>query len=369
MFDFFRNKKDRSVEVTISNRTILRIVLLILATLVLVTMARKASHALLLIFIAFFLALALNSPVHWLSQRLPGKSDKRTLATTLSFVFIVLLLLGFLASIVPPLVRQTNTFIKAAPALVSDVRSQDSALGKFVRHYHLQDEVNKFSNELSFKSKDLGGSLLGTTKRVGSNIFSALTVLVLTFMMLIEGPRWLSFADRLIPDDKEKRTHKLAYDMYRVVKGYVNGQLILAALASLFISVPLIILHISYPVALVVIVFICGLIPLVGHTIGAIIVSTVALFHSPWSALIILTYYITYQQIENYALQPKIQANSTNMSPLLVFGAVIVGVNLSGLLGGLLAIPLAGCLRILLLEYLDSRHLLQPKEEAIVAAK
>jgi len=365
MLQFLRNKKN-AVEVTVSNRTIARILLLILGALILVMMARKASHALLLIFIALFLAIALNAPVHWLSQLLPGKKDRRTLATTISFIVIVLLLLGFIASIVPPLVRQTNTFIKAAPALVEDVRNQDSTLGKFIRHYHLQSQVNRFSSELSFRSKDLGGSLLGTTKRIGSNIFSALTVLVLTFMMLIEGPRWLSFADRLIPDDKEKRAHKIAHDMYRVVKGYVNGQIILAALAAMFVSIPLVLLHVSYPIALVVVVFICGLIPLVGHTIGAIIVSTVALFHSPWSALIILSYYITYQQIENYALQPKIQANSTNMSPLLVFGAVIVGVNLSGLLGGLLAIPLAGCLRIVILDYLESRHLLQPKEEQAI---
>jgi predicted PurR-regulated permease PerM len=149
--------------------------------------------------------------------------------------------------------------------------------------------------------------------------------------------------------------------MYRVVKGYVNGQVVLALLAAFMILPVLLITGVSYPAALVVVVFVCGLIPLVGHTIGAVIVSTVALFHSPWSALIVLGYYILYQQIENYIVQPRVQANSTNMSPLLVFMSVIVGVSFGGLLGGLVAIPVAGCIRIVLLDYLQAKKIIEPK--------
>jgi predicted PurR-regulated permease PerM len=150
--------------------------------------------------------------------------------------------------------------------------------------------------------------------------------------------------------------------MYRVIKGYVNGQVLLAALAALLIMPAVIALHISYPAALVVIIFICGLIPMVGHTIGAIIVTSVALFQSLTAAIIILAYYILYQQIENYLIQPRIQANSTNMSPLLVFVSVIIGVSFGGLFGGLVAIPVAGCARIILLEYLRSRGIIDTPE-------
>jgi predicted PurR-regulated permease PerM len=117
---------------------------------------------------------------------------------------------------------------------------------------------------------------------------------------------------------------------------------------------------VPYPAALVVVVFICGLIPMVGHTIGAIIVTLVALFQSPLAAVLILAYYILYQQIENYIIQPRIQANTTNMSPLLVFSAVIVGVSFGGLLGGLVAIPVAGCIRIALLDYLRTKKIIEP---------
>lgn len=354
---FSSKERGDVVRITVSNRTIFRVVVMVFVTMVFFAALKSASHALMLIFIAIFLALALNAPVHWLAEHIPGKRrGNRVWGTAISFLIVIVLLGAFLASIVPPLVRQTSTFISAAPQLVEEVRSQDSQLGKFVRRYHLQDQVNKFSDQLSERLKDATGTAVSAAGRVGSSIFSTLTVLVLTFMMLIEGPRWLKTFAAMMSKEHQARADHLATQMYKVIKGYVNGQVLLAALAALFIVPMLFILGIDYPVALMVVVFICGLIPLVGHTIGAIIVTTVALFQSVPAALIILAYYILYQQIENYVIQPRIQANSTNMSPLLVFSSVIIGVSFGGLLGGLVAIPVAGCIRIYILDYLRTHH-------------
>lgn len=360
---FFRGDKTKAVEITVSNRTVVRVLLLVIGSFLLVAAVREASHALTLIFVALFLALALNAPVHWISQRLPGrKRGSRKLATAVSFLIVVALLIGFLVSIVPPLVRQTGTFIEAAPGLVEDLHDENSSLGRFVRQYNLEGQANKFSGQLSDWSDELTSSAVGTTRRVTSNIVSMLTVLVLTYMMLIEGPRWLNFGRRLLTAEREEHAEKVTRDMYKVIKGYVNGQVLLAFAAALLIAPPLFILDIGYPVALMVVVFICGLIPMIGHTIGAIIVSIVALFTSPWSALIILAYYILYQQIENYAIQPRIQANSTDMSPLLVFASVVIGASFNGIIGAIVAIPIAGCLRILVLDYLNRKDYLDPGE-------
>lgn len=365
-----RKKDDQPVEVTISNSTVIRILVLIIVAVVSVVAVRQAAHALTLIFTAFFLALALNMPVHWLAQRLPGKRrGSRTLATGLSFLIIILFLIGFLASITPPIVRQTQTFIDNAPSILEDARSEDSPAGRFIRRYSLEDQVDKVSGQLKDRLQNFGGTAVTGVGRVGSSLFSTLTVLVLTYMMLIEGPRWLAFFRKLIPDEQKRHVGDMATDMYKVVTGFVNGQVTLAALAAFLILLPMLALNVSYPIALMVIVFICGLIPLVGHTIGAAIVTTVALFHSPWSAVIILAYYILYQQIENYVLQPKIQANSTNMSPLLVFSAVIIGVSFGGIFGGLVAIPAAGCLRIITLDYLTSRGYLTKAEKDSITSR
>jgi len=361
MFSFKSKHKDDVLTLNIPNRVVVRVMLVVVVTLLGLAAIRQASHALVLLFTAFFLALALNGPVHWVAERLPGRSKgSRTVATAASFFVVVALLIAFLVSIVPPLVRQTGSFIRSAPSLVNQVRDENSNVGRFVAKYGLQDDIDKFSHQLSDRLGNVTGTAVTGVQKFGTSVFTILTVLVLTFMMLTEGPRWKSFFMDIMPDEHQARTERLTADMYRVVKGYVNGQVVLAVIASLLLLPALLILHIPYPAALVVIVFICGLIPMVGHTIGAIIVTLVALFHSPLSAALILAYYILYQQIENYIIQPRIQANSTNMSPLLVFSAVIIGVSFGGLLGGLVAIPVAGCIRIVLLDYLRTKKIIEP---------
>lgn len=354
-----KNPNSSRLEISISTQTFFRLAVLLIGTIALLFLAHKAAHALLLLFTALFFALALNAPVQWLSEHLPGKTrGNRSLATSMSLLLVIVFIIGFLASISPPLVRQTNSFIDSAPKLIKDFRSQDSATGRFIRQYNLEKQVDKISSQLSDRLQNAGGTAFSTAQKVGGSFFSTLSIFVLTFMMLIEGPKWVKFTREVIPDKHHHKADELARDMYAVIKGFVNGQVVLAVLAAIFILPALIILDISYPIALIVVVFICGLIPMVGHTIGAIIVSIVALFESTSAAIIILAYYILYQQIENYFVQPKIQSNTTNMSPLLVFASVIVGVSFGGLFGGLVAIPVAGCIRIALLDYMRDRKII-----------
>lgn len=361
----FRKSEETPPEValTVSFQTFVRLTFLVVVTIILLGALHKAAHAILLIFTAFFLTLALNGPVYWLSRHLPGKKrGSRSIATTLSFLVVIILLGAFLASVTPPLVRQTENLVNVAPQLIQNLHDQDSQAGRFIRNHHLEKQVDTVSKQLSARLKNAGGSAFSTAQRVGTSFFSLLTILVLTFMMLVEGPRWANFARRVIPSRHHNMAERLSEDMYKVVRGFVNGQVILAALAALLIMPAVLLLHIGYPAAIMVIIFICGLIPLVGHTIGAIIVTLIALFHSTSAAIIILAYYILYQQIENYLIQPRIQANATNMSPLLVFMSVVVGVSFGGLFGGLVAIPVAGCLRIALLEYLRSNEIIDSPE-------
>jgi len=357
------NEEDApEVSLTISTQTFFRIAILVAIAALLWAGIHRAGHAVLLIFIAGFLALALNAPVYWLSKQLPGKrKGSRSLATVLSFLIVIILLGAFLASIVPPLVRQTENLIHAAPHLINDFRNQNSYIGGLIRRYHLQTQISHISNQLADRLKNSGGTAISTIQSIGSSFFSLLTILVLTFMMLVEGPRWVNFIKGILPKRHHHLTDRMITEMYGVVKGFVNGQVILAALASVLIMPAVLLLGISYPAAIMVVIFICGLIPMVGHFIGAIIVTIVALFHSTSAAVIILAYYILYQQIETYLIQPRIQANSTNMSPLLVFMSVVVGINFGGLVGGLVAIPIAGCLRIAVLEYLKTANLIDNK--------
>lgn len=359
MFKLRQTDKTPEVAITITTATFIRLALLTIASIILLLAIKKAEHAFVLLFIAFFLALALNGPVIWLSKHIPGRMRHNlVLATSLSYLLVIVLLGIFIATIVPPLVKQTDHLIKDAPHLLNEFRNQNSPVGHFIRHHHLENELKSLSKQLSARLNNISGNAFVAARHVSSSFFSLVTILVLTFMMIVEGPKWIRVFNDILPDKYHSLAEKLSADMYAVIRGFVNGQVFLAALASLFIMPAVLLLHIGFTAGILVIIFICGLIPLIGHTIGAIIVTTVALFHSVTSAIVILIYYITYQQIENYLIQPKIQANSTNMSPLLVFSSVIIGVSFGGLLGGLVAIPVAGCIRILLLEYLYSRNII-----------
>jgi predicted PurR-regulated permease PerM len=362
MFKLSKEDNLKEVSVTITTASFLRLAFLTALSIILFFAVKKAEHAIVLIFIAFFLSIALNAPVYALAKRLPGRTkDSRAVATSLSFLLVVVVLGIFLASIVPSLVKQTDNLIKVAPHLVSEFKNQNSPIGKFIRQHHLQKEVNSLSSQLSTRLSHAGGTAFSTAKGIGDSIFSTITILVMTFMMLVEMPRWISLFKEIVPDKHHTETERMARDMYAVIRGYVNGQVLLAALAAALITPAVLLLHIGYPAGLVLVIFVCGLVPVIGHTIGAVIVTSVALFHSTSAAAIILAYYIFYIQIEAYIIQPKVQANTTNMPPLLVFMSVVVGISFGGILGGLVAIPIAGCLRIVVLEYLRSNHIIADK--------
>ncbi len=355
MLGFLHKKSDKEVWVNISNRTIIRVILLVVVAFIAFVFLRKVTHAILILFTAFFLALALNSPVHWLGEQFPGKrKGSRTLATSISFLIIILILVAFSVDVIPNLARQTSTFIKDVPHIVQEARDKHTNLGKFINHYHLQPSINNFSNQLSSHLHNITGTVVSTISSVASSFFTIIAILVLTFMMLVEGPFWVNRFKLLIPSEHRDHAVNMARDMYQIIRGYVNGQVLLAALTAVLIAPALFILHISNPVALIVLIFLTSLIPLIGHMIGIVIVTIVALFHSPWAALIIFAYFLLYIQIENYVIQPKIQANTTNLSPLLVFASVIIGVTFDGLIGGLVAIPIMGCLRVIAVDYLHN---------------
>ncbi len=354
----FSSSPDSEISLTITVKTFLKVLLLILVTIVLLSFLNKALYPITLVFIAFFLAVALNAPVSWIGRHLPGPlRGSRALATALSFLIVVILLGVLLYNLIPPIVHQTEVFIHNSPRIVQDIRNNNSALSKFIDKYHLQSQIDSFSNTLTTDLQHSTGAAFTAVTRIATSILAIVTILVLTFMMLVEGPHWAEVARNLLPAKHRAHSSRLTHNMYRAVRGYVNGQVVLAAVAALVVLPGLLIFHVSYPITLMAVIFICALIPVIGHAIAIIIVTIVALFHSPFSALGIFVYYLLYQQIEAYLIQPRLQANTTKLSPLFVFLALVIGVNFGGLLGGLVAIPVMACIRVAVLDYLSTKHL------------
>lgn len=359
---FDRKPHANQVEISISTATLVRVVVTVLAIFLIIGLMREMADALVIVFVAFFLALALNAPVHWLASHFPGKRrGSRTLGTSVAFLIVVAVIGGLMALIVPGAIRETGSFVQSIPSIADSIRDENSSIGHFVQTYNLQDDIDDFTGSIVDTAKSSSGKIFSS---IGSGFVATLSTLVLTFMMLVEGPGWLRRGKGLIPRQRRERVTRILSDMYGVIRGYVNGQVTLALIASLIILPVMLLADVPYAAALAVVVFVAGLIPMLGHYVGATIVTLVALTNSWVSALVVLSFYILYQQIENYAVQPRVQANTTNMSPLLVFLAVVLGANLSGLLGAVVAIPVAGCLRIIVLEALRTRGVRIPKDEA-----
>ncbi len=352
-------KADKTISIT--TNTIVKLILVAVIAFVSLQALGNITHQLRLIFISMFLAIGLNPAVSFIMRRIHSKSRLR--ATGIAYIIVVALLAGFLLLVVPPLVKQTSRFVSGVPNTLNNLKYQDSALSSAIRRYNLEDSVDDVIANYQERFKDnlsnVGAPIVNTAGRVGGLIISAITIFILTFMMLVEGPLWFDKIISLQPDGKKKKRKEIAQRMYKVITGFFYGQVIIAFIAATFAAIMLFILNSVFgtsvnPIALAGIVFIFGLLPLVGNILSASIVVLICLISSAPMALIMLGFFIVYQQIENATLQPYIQSKKNQLTPLTVFVAAILGAGLAGLLGALAAIPIAGCARILLEEYLSS---------------
>lgn len=346
------------IVINIESRTVVRILVLVVISLLFLAFLENIAKPLTLIIISLFLALALNPAVSWIASQL--KNQSRAVATGTAYVLVIAVICLFLSIVVPPLVSQTEKFVRDVPAKVENLTDDNSAVRRFVDRYELNDEISAATENLKNRFSDISRPALSTASAIGSTIVSAIVVFVLTFMMLIEGPSWLHKAVSVMPKDKREHRRELAKKMYRVVVGYVNGQVIVAILGGVFATTMLFILSHIFdasinPIALGGIIFLFSLLPMIGAFIGGAIVVFACLLVSPPLALAVAIYFIVYQQIENATIQPYIQAKTNNLTPLIVFVAAILGIGIGGFLGAFLAIPAAGCIKVLIEDYYQNR--------------
>lgn len=348
------DNNENHVKISIESKTIIRTIVIVFIALLLIALIKRIAPALVLVFFSFFLAMALNPAVSWIAKRL--KSGSRIRATGIAYLIVLTLLGTFLFFVIPPLARQTVDFIKEIPQALQDFTAEDSSLNNFIERNNLRGQVDSFTDGFNEKFKDIGGPVLSTAGALATAVISVITVLVMTFMMLVEGPAWIEKIIAMQPKDKREARRNLAKSMYRVVTNYVNGQVIVSFIAGSFALVGLLIASNIFDVsinavALAVIIMLFGLLPLIGATIGATIVVLACLLVSLPLAITMAIYFIIYQQVENLTIQPYVQSKTNSLTPLIVFIAAVTGAYLGGILGAFVAIPVAGCLRILVEDY------------------
>ncbi|MDX6415307.1 MAG: hypothetical protein QOH23_2717 [Gaiellaceae bacterium] len=334
-------------------RTVFRVVGILLATAIVLEILWIARHVLSWIFIAIFLALALNPAVDRLERRL----KRRGLAAGIVFLAAVGVIVGIAFLFIPTLVGQINDFAGKVPDYLNDVTKGRGRLGFLQEKYHLVDKARKALREGgASKLFGISGTALALAKGVVNAVLATVTIAFMTFFMLLEGPRWVESFFGLLAPDSRRRWRVVGRDIYRTVGGYVTGNLLISLIAGTLTTIVLLITGVPFAFALGLIVAILDLIPLAGATIAAIIVGSVAFIHSVPAGIIVVVFFVLYQQVENHVIQPVIYGRTVQLSPLAVLIAVLVGAALAGVLGALAAIPVAGSLQVVFVDWLRHRQ-------------
>jgi predicted PurR-regulated permease PerM len=313
----------------------------------------SASAVFILIIISIFLAAGLNPAVMFFQNRglNRGASVGMVMASVLLFVA------AFIAIAVPPLIDQGNQLLDNAPALIKDLNNNafiNDLNNKYGVIDSLQTKIDSLIKDGQFAITAFGG-VIGVGKAVVSGLVSTITILVLTLYFLASLPQVINIGLRFVPATRRDRVSKLTNAIVGRIGSFVGGQAIIAALAAVFILIMGLIIGMPYPGPLAMVVLICGFIPLVGHFIGMTIVTVVSLTDSLTTAAIALGAYIFYVQIENYVITPRIMRKSLAIPGLVTIIAALLGASLLGLVGGLLAVPIAAAVLLILDEVVFPR--------------
>lgn len=363
------------MKLSVSTGTFVRFWLVILGFIVLAGAIWIARSPLVMLAISFFLALVLNRPVSFLARHLPGKS--RSIAILIAYLIVAAMIGVLLVTIVPIFVRQISSFIADIPAMIDTLRDNSGWFSDLLAHYNLTDQFNDWIANMQREFSNVASTMGTTLISVMSNIFSVIGNLFLitfaTFFMLLEAPDWEEKFWRLLYRNPERRKHHkaVARKMYDVVSGYVTGQATVGLISATFTAILVAILAtvFDFDMSLVwpawITIFLVVFIPMFGAVIGGAIVTLLLLVYSLPAALVYVVVFTLEQQIENNVIQPRIQSKHMEISALVVLIAMTLGLQVGGILGALVAIPVAGCAIVLARDFFITRDRMEAADRAV----
>jgi predicted PurR-regulated permease PerM len=338
--------------VTFHPRSILTTLGVLLCVVAAVKVTLLAQAGLTLVVIALFLALALNPAVEAVQRR--GLRRGTAVAAVYVSAMAIVGVLGLM--FIPPLVEQISKLVTALPALVDDLTKGHGPLGFLERKYQVVERVRDAT-----VGKDAGGllgqagSALSAVKGIAATAVGTVIIAFLTFFMLLEGPDWRWRCTELIPANHRAMVERVGAGVYHAVGGFVTGNLVASVLAGLFATIVMLVTGVPYAVPLGVFVAIIELVPYVGPLVATVAVTAVALTVGLTTGLVALALLVVYHVIEGHTLRPMLYGRAVKLSPLAVLVAILLGTEIAGILGALMAIPVAGSIQVIIRELLRWR--------------
>jgi len=312
----------------------------------------KLRRILALVVIAAFFAVILNPLVDAVARL----RIRRSLATTIVFLLGIGAFAALVYTFVRPVYDAGQSFARAIPGFVDRAQHGQGRVGELVKRFDLEDKVKQNAPKLQEALKNAGGPAVHAAQRVASGLLALLTILVLTFLMLLEAPAIISSFLSLLSPERSVQVRRIGADAARAVTGYMAGNLAISVIAGMVTWIFLTIIDVPFGGVLGLWVGFADLLPLVGATIGAIPTIAIAFLHSTGAGIAVVVMYIVYQQLENHVLQPVIMSRTVHLNPLGVLLSVLVGVELAGFVGALLAIPAAGAVQVVIRDVWDDRQ-------------
>jgi predicted PurR-regulated permease PerM len=313
-------------------------------TLYVLGLARSVLNILILVLMAAVLAIGLDPAV----RRLQRMNMRRAYAVMIIFVGFVLLIVLFAWLVVPPLVRQMTALTNDIPAYAQRLELRSDAIGRYFRENNVAQSVQNFVADLPARIVRSFSTILGVAGKVTSVLFNVITVAILMIYFMLSLPSMENTTALMVSPQRRERAKRILDQAVAKIGGFVSGNLSTALICAVISLVALVLFGIPYAVPLALWAGFAALIPAVGSYLGAIPAVSVALFQSPLKALLVLAYFIVYQQFENYFLVPKVMQNAVNLSPATVLISTLIGGSLFGFAGALLALPVAATIKVIL---------------------
>ena len=334
-------------------RTIATTIMMVLATVATLWLASKVTRIITWLVVSIFFTVVLTPVVDRLHRklRLP-----RAFATTVVFIGCIVVLVGMLYAFIRPIVDQTTKFSDEFPTYVEKAQNGEGPVGKLVKKYKVEEWVKDNQEKWRSSVDNIGRNALSIVQSVFNTLAATLTMAVLTFLMLLQGPELLHGMVRVLSPPQQERMRRIGRSSSKAITGYVAGNLAISVIAGVATWIMLLVAGVPFAGVLALWVAYADLIPLVGATLGAIPAVGVAFLHSVPAGIAVLIFYVVYQQVENHVLQPNIMSRTVSLRPLIVLITVLMGVELYGLLGALLAIPAAGVIKVVGTEILYWRR-------------
>ena len=343
---------------TVDNRTVARYTLvvigLVLATLLLLELAFQTRQVLTWIVIAAFFAVALHPAVSWLVRKVGW--IQRWLATLIVYLLAVLFIGGLIAVFVVPLAREGAQFADKVPQLITDIKTGRGPIGNLAERFHVISYIESHSTQIRGYASQLGAPTLAALRTAATGVAGLLTIFVLSYLMVLEAPKVIDGFLALFEPRRAERIRRVSHDCAKTITGYITGNLLISLICGLLTYGVLAIMGVPFAGLIALFVGLVDLIPLVGATLGAVVGVVAAFTQSITAGIVVIVFFVIYQQLENHLLQPLIFARTVQLNPLTVLLSILIGVEIAGILGALLAIPVAGIIQIVARDIWDTRQ-------------